>query len=96
MIDISINNKYTVFIELFGKKTERTADIIQIFKEVQMIGIYIENKFNARIEFKKTVGIFTSFCNKVLRSSDTDIAVDIFEDASDRNCRVTVTFQHDQ
>ena len=53
------------------------ADIVQIFKKVQMVRIHIQNQLDARIKFEKAVGVFAGFGDKILGAADTDIAVNI-------------------
>ena len=89
-INISVDDESSVFRKKLSKKVERITDIVQVFKKVQVIRIHIQNNTDFREKVQETVGIFACFRNKKVRSADTDIAFDRFQDTADRDCRIQV------
>ena len=46
---------------------ERITDISQVFEEIQMIFVNIQDYADLREEMQETVRIFTGFCDKIFR-----------------------------
>ena len=66
-VDISIDDQSSVLWKKLRKLVERTADIVQILEEIQMILVNIENNAYLWKEMKETVGVFAGFRNEQLR-----------------------------
>ena len=76
MADLSIDNQSAVIRKKLRKGMERIADVVNIFKEVHMVFLDIQDDTDLREEVMVAVCIFTGFCDKDLGAADTDIAVD--------------------
>ena len=74
---------------------ERAPDVIQVFEEVQMIFLDVQDDADLREEREKTVGVFAGFRNKVFRTSDTDIAADLFQDTAHGDRGIQIRLQKD-
>ena len=61
------------------------TDIIQIFKEIQMIRIDIQDDADLWEKVQKTVGIFTGFCHKNTIRADTDITMNSRKNTANGN-----------
>ena len=55
---------------------ERITDISQVFEEIQMIFVNIQDYADLREEMQETVRIFTGFCDKIFRITYTDVTAD--------------------
>ena len=67
---------------------ERITDISQVFEEIQMIFVNIQDYADLREEMQETVRIFTGFCDKIFRITYTDVTADSLLDAADRDGRI--------
>ncbi len=77
------------------KTVEGAADIMNIFKEIQMILFYIKDDADFREKTQETVGILTGFRDKIFGRTHTDIAADRFIDTADGKCRIGLVLQKD-
>ena len=77
--DLTIDNKNVVCVKLLCKLAERMTDVVDILEEIKMILFDIQDDFKARIELQKAVGVFAGFCNKVVRVTYADVAVNGFK-----------------
>ena len=94
VLNFLIDHQHTALGKLFHKKAERTADIVNILEEIQMIFFDIQNGFHSRIEGQKTVGIFTGFCNKAVRFSQMEISMDAVQHTAYGNGGVFLCCHH--
>ena len=83
--NFTINDQSSIFRKKLREKTEGMTDIIEIFKEVEMIGVNIQDNTDLRIKMKKTVCVFTCLCQEYLRISDTNISIDRLQNTAYRD-----------
>ena len=69
------------------------TDIIQIFEEIQMVSINIQDNADFRKKVQETVGIFTGFCDKNAVGTHTDITVDCRKNTTYGNGRIGISSQ---
>ena len=91
--DLTVDDQCSVSRKLLGKQAERMPDIIQIFEEIKMICINIQDDTDFGEKAQETIRIFTGFCNKSFRSTYTDISMDSRKDSAYRNSRIGIGFQ---
>lgn len=77
------------------KTMEGAADILNIFKEIQMVLFYIKNDADLREKAQETVGILTGLRDKICGRTHTDIAADRFVDTADGKRRIGLVLQKD-
>ena len=77
------NDQRALLAEELGEAAEACDDVIQILKEIQVVGIYVQNQLNRREEGEEAVCIFTRLRDECLRSADPDISPDGRENAAD-------------
>ncbi len=53
--DRSIDNQSAVGREMLGENMERMSDVIEIFEEIKMVGIDIQNNCDLRVQTKEAV-----------------------------------------
>ena len=94
-VDISIDDQSSVLWKKLRKLVERTADIVQILEEIQMILVNIENNAYLWKEMKETVGVFAGFRNEQLLFPHLYIPSDRLEYASYGNRWIHFAGQQD-
>ena len=95
MRDLRVDDQRSALLDVSCETMERVPDVIQVFEEVQMVGIDIEDQAVPGLQAEETVGVFTGFRNKVLRTSDTDIAADLFQDTAHGDRGIQIRLQKD-
>ena len=90
---ICIDDECTFCREKFCKFAEGMTDIINIFEEIKMIRINIQNDPDGWEKAQEAVGIFACFCQEGFRLSNTDITADCRQDTAYTDGRVTFTFE---
>ena len=76
VVDFTVDNEDTLLIQFFCKLPEGMTDVIDIFKEIQMVFFYIKDDLKTWIELQEAVGIFAGFCNEIVGMTHADIAVE--------------------
>ena len=71
VVDFTVDNEDTLLIQFFCKLPEGMTDVIDIFKEIQMVFFYIKDDLKTWIELQEAVGIFAGFCDKGFRLPPT-------------------------
>ena len=74
LLDSAVHHQKSFCGKLLGKQTEGMAYVLNILKEVQMVLLNIQYNLHGGIKGQETVGIFTGFCHKQIRTSHTDVA----------------------
>ena len=95
IIYITVDDQRAVLRKEFRELAEGMTDVLQVFEEVEMILLDIQDHADLREEVKEAVGVFAGLCDKCLRTAHTDIASDGFQDATDRDGRIHIARKKD-
>ena len=74
---------------------ERCRNIVEIFEEIQMILVHIQDDAQSRDHGVIAVRILAGFGDEIFGLADADIAADRRENSSHRDCRIHACTQHD-
>ena len=85
---IAIDDNQSIFRRQQAKFMERMDDIIQIFKEVQVVGLDIEHDRNGGSKRQKRVAILTRFGHKAAVSPNAQSTTNRRQITAHHNCRV--------
>ncbi len=83
MIDPAVDDQKAVSGKDLGKSSEGMADIVDVFEEVHMILLDVEDDADARKKAQKGVGVLAGFRHKIVGPADADISPDGFQDPAD-------------
>ena len=86
--NLAVDDESTIGREKFCKFAERIADIINVFKEIEMIFFNIQYNSCLREEMEETVCVFACFSDKYIRVAHTDVSANGMEDAAYRHSRI--------
>ena len=64
------------------------TDIVNVFKEIQMIGIHVQDDADLREEASKAVGVFAGFGDECAGMSQAQVTTDRRQDTADRDGRI--------
>ena len=85
---ICVDDQCAILGQQLCKTMEGMPDIVNIFKEIQMIRVHVQHDGDLREKAYETVGIFAGFGDEGIGVPQTKVAADLGKDTADTDRRI--------